>query len=77
MARKKKEIMVPKDTSGSYGLSTVQCCYGRTKREVEKKVAVCFGKYPPMGYDTHFQEPIQKSSDGYWFCVITRYNSCD
>lgn len=77
MAKKKKQIVVPKDTSGSYGLSTVQCCYGSTKRDVDKKVTAYFGKYHPMGYGTRFQEPIQESPDGYWFCVITRYNSCD
>lgn len=77
MAIKKKQNVAPKDMCFSGALTRSQHFYGRTEQDVEKKAEAYFGRYHPMGYSTKFEQPVQKHVDGYWFCVISRYNSCD
>ena len=77
MARKKKQVVTPKDKDFVGSFSVISTLNGRTKREVQKKADAYFGSYHPMGYSTHYFKPIQKHQDGYWFCEIRRARSCD
>lgn len=77
MDKKKKRISVPKDMCFPGTLSRSEHFYGRTKEEVEKKADAYFDEYHPMGYGTIFDQPIHEHPKGYWFCAISRYNSCD
>lgn len=74
-----ENIQIPKDIERS-GHRDDLCYahyYGKTREEVEKKAEKYFATYHPEGYGTFFKQPIKKHKDGYWFCRINRYHSCD
>jgi hypothetical protein len=74
-----QNVRIPKDveSSGNRGDLCYAEYYGKTREEVEQKAENYFAAYHPMGYGTFFKQPIQKHKDGYWFCRINRYHSCD
>ena len=70
---------IPKDEYGN-GHSDYQCyaiLYGETKEEVKLKAEKYFESYDFWGYGTRFREPVQQHPDGYYWCHIVRWHSCD
>ena len=72
------KVKIPKDIVES-GNTDSQCYahfFGATEEEVEEKRKRYFENYHPHGYST-YTDGVFQSEDGYWFCHITRYHSCD
>jgi hypothetical protein len=72
-------IVFPKDVerSGHRDCDCYAQYYGETESEVMNKARGYFARYPKEGYGTYFMVPIQKHSDSYWYCKLSRYHSCD
>jgi uncharacterized membrane protein len=72
-------VEIPKDVYGN-GHTDSECyamLYGATKEEVAEKAEKYFAQYHPCGYGIYYAIPIQQHADGYWYCLINRWHSCD
>lgn len=76
---KKKAVKIPKDDfrSGTADYACGATLYGATMEELQKKIAAYMRNYHPTGYNTHISQPIALHPDGYYWCRLSRYHSCD
>lgn len=75
----KKPVIIPKDDcrSGHADWACGATLYAATSEELNEKIAAYFRDYHPAGYGTYTSQPPALHPDGYWWCKIKRYHSCD
>lgn len=74
----RKKIQIPKDEE-HVGHTDSACwakLYGATEKEVRAKGDAWIKAWPDI-YSPSWRVRPTKHPDGYWYCVMGRYHSCD
>jgi hypothetical protein len=73
-----KKVKIPEDSLpiGVYG-QVAATFYSETLEGLKKKVDDYFRDFHPAGYGTYISQPIASHPDGYWWCKVSRWSSCD
>lgn len=74
-----KKVKIPEDDyrSGTADYACGATLYGATPEEVLKKIKQYLRDYHPAGYNTRISKPIAFHPDGYYWCEMSRWHSCD
>ena len=71
-------VVIPNDIEHS-GNSDLECwakLHGRTAEEVRAKGEAWINNWPQV-YNPRYRIPPSLHPDGYWYCLVGRYHSCD